>query len=128
MEEIKEMKRECIDIGRALFRGLEENRIIVDLHYKDAYIKTVIEDGKKIQKKFPAYKAEKVELKLDNNNDLINRFKSLRKRSLIWISYKKENPLGYNTDDITVLNFITNSEYKSRKKKFKKCQEKIFKR
>ena len=62
MEEIKEMKRECIDIGRALFRGLKENRIIVDLHYKDAYIKTVIEDGKKIQKKFPAYKADTEEI------------------------------------------------------------------
>lgn len=99
---------------RVLFQGLEKNYLVCDINVGKGH--TIIDStGNTVKRYFS--KLEKAKLKLqDNNIQLLEKVKSLKRRRLIWITYQAEVPLEIDVNDMLVVQVLTNDEYLARKR------------
>mgnify|MGYP001040553111 CR=1 FL=1 len=111
MERIKE--RYTIQMWM-LFREYQEGHIICDITLNKACTRVVKNlAGERVPVRFPAQKIEGAKLKLyDNNQEFLEKIKSLPRRRTVFVTYQTTMPLSKNTDDMTVINLLTKDEYK----------------
>ena len=106
-----------------LFRGFEDGCIICDITTGKPYTKKI--DGE--IKRFPAPRIYGAKLKLENDVKLLEKVKSLRKRTSIWITYKTDMPLRYVTEYATVLKVLTKKEYDTIAEPYRKREKEMMK-
>ena len=108
---------------RVLFRGLEESYLICDINVGTGY--TITDSTENTLRKYFS-KLERAKLKLqDNNIQLLEKVKSLKKRRLIWITYQVKVPLEIDVNDMLVVQVLTNDEYLERKAMYKAKEKEL---
>lgn len=114
MVEMKKFREPII----VLFQGMEDNKIICDITTSKARTKTkTIFRKKVVRKRIPARKILGKRLKLDDNPELIEKAKGLKRRRKIYISLlEDDNLLFEKNSDVTVMWILTKDEYKSLEK------------
>ena len=101
------MENNYIFSTQALYRGFENGYMTCDITTSKPYTKKV--DGEIIR--HPASRICGVKLKLENDVELLEKVKRLRKNILIWVTYTTDMPLRDVTEDMTIIKILTKKEY-----------------
>lgn len=108
---------------QVLYRGFEDGYIICDITTGKPYSKKV--DGEII--KYPAPRIYGAKLKVENKVELLDKVKSLRKRTSIWITYETDMPLRYVTEYMSVIKVLTKKEYDTIAEPYRKREKEMLK-
>lgn len=113
------MKSNYISSAQVLYKGLEDGYITCDIKTGKPHTKKV--DGEITR--YPAPKIDGVKIKLENDVELLEKVKSLRKRTLLWITYTTDMPLRDFTENMLITKVLTQKEYDTLAEPYKKLQK-----
>lgn len=92
---------------QVLYKGFEDGYITCDIKTGKPYTRKV--DGEIIR--YPATKIDGVKIKLEDNVELLEKVKSLRKRTLLWVTYITDMPLRDFSENMLIIKVLTQKEY-----------------
>ncbi|MBO5349874.1 MAG: hypothetical protein J6A89_08700 [Clostridia bacterium] len=104
---------------QVLYRSFENGYMTCDITISKPYTRKV--NGEIIR--HPATRICGVKLKVENNVELLEKVKSLRKNTLLWITYTTDMPLRDVPDNMVIIKVLTQKEYDTLAEPYKKLQK-----
>lgn len=92
---------------QVLYKGFENGYMTCDITINKPYSRKV--DGEIIR--YPATRICGVKLKVENNVELLEKVKSLRKNTLLWVTYTTDMPLRDVPNNMVIIKVLTQKEY-----------------
>lgn len=117
------MENNYVFSAQVLYRDFDDGYMTCDIKTGKPHTKKV--DGEIIR--YPATKIDGVKIKLENNVELLEKVKSLRKRTLAWITYTTDMPLKDFTENMLITKVLTQKEYDTIAEPYKKLEKELMK-
>lgn len=107
---------------QVLYRNFENGYMTCDITISKPYTRKVDEEIIR----HPASRICGVKLKVENNIEILEKVKSLRKNTLLWVTYTTDMPLRDVSDNMVIIKVLTQKEYDTIAEPYKKLQKEMW--